>query len=313
MSRARNIKPSFFTNDVLAECEPLARLLFAGMWTIADREGRLEDRPKKIKAEVLPYDSCDADILLNQLNVNGFILRYEANGTKYIQILKFSKHQNAHIKEAASIIPAPDEHHTSTVQNVPYPLSPIPYPEKKEEVSLRSTSKKIENEKPKIKLDELSVDHIADWLAEKRAQGRYIHHDPAFVLEKFKDYCTSKGKKYANFVSAYRNAFDWEKCQPAGRNIGNSQSNGRQVSAGVFDSRDPASRAADEAQRIIAKRAACREAEAELIAEARSIGAGPVDAAAVANLRQPERLRGQSPDDGIPRSDVPIDSLRLPH
>ena len=67
MARSRNIKPGFFLNDELAECDPLARLLFAGLWCIADREGRLEDRPKRIKAEVLPYDDCDVDELLNQL------------------------------------------------------------------------------------------------------------------------------------------------------------------------------------------------------------------------------------------------------
>ena len=50
MARARNIKPGFFANENLAECDPLARLLFAGLWCLADREGRLEDRPKRIAA-----------------------------------------------------------------------------------------------------------------------------------------------------------------------------------------------------------------------------------------------------------------------
>ena len=39
MSRSRNIKPGFFKNEHLAECQPLARLLFIGLWTLADREG----------------------------------------------------------------------------------------------------------------------------------------------------------------------------------------------------------------------------------------------------------------------------------
>lgn len=56
MARSRNIKPAFFFNEQLAEVAPLGRLLFIGLWTIADREGRLEDRPRKIKAEVLAYD-----------------------------------------------------------------------------------------------------------------------------------------------------------------------------------------------------------------------------------------------------------------
>lgn len=118
MARARNIKPGFFTNDVLAECEPLARLLFAGLWTIADREGRLEDRPKKIKAEILPYDDCEIDQLLNQLRNYGFIQRYQVGGKSFIQIDKFAKHQNPHVKEAESTIPAPGEHQIEIVQGI---------------------------------------------------------------------------------------------------------------------------------------------------------------------------------------------------
>ncbi|MCC5468580.1 hypothetical protein [Pelosinus baikalensis] len=116
MARSRNIKPGFFTNDELAEIEPLGRLLFAGLWTIADREGRLEDRPKKIKIEVLPYDNCDIDSLLQELSNRKFILRYEVNGERYIQILTFIEHQNPHRNEKPSTIPAPDLHSTSTVQ-----------------------------------------------------------------------------------------------------------------------------------------------------------------------------------------------------
>ena len=44
MARARLLKPGFFTNEDLCELPAFGRLLFAGLWTIADREGRLEDR-----------------------------------------------------------------------------------------------------------------------------------------------------------------------------------------------------------------------------------------------------------------------------
>lgn len=125
MARARNIKPGFFTNDHLAEIQPLGRLLFAGLWTIADREGRLEDRPKRIKAEVLPYDKCNVDALLGQLECAGFIRRYAAEGHQYIQVLNFGKHQNPHVREPESVIPAPDEHSAGPVlapdENVPSP------------------------------------------------------------------------------------------------------------------------------------------------------------------------------------------------
>lgn len=116
MARARNIKPSFFANDDLADIDPLGRLLFIGLWTVADRDGRLEDRPRRIKAEVLPYDDCDVDSLLDDLRKHGFIQRYEVGGERFIQVVNFTKHQNPHVKESASSIPAPDEHHASTVQ-----------------------------------------------------------------------------------------------------------------------------------------------------------------------------------------------------
>jgi hypothetical protein len=121
--RARNLKPSFFTNDELAECAPLARILFAGLWCAADRAGRLEDRAKRIKAEILPYDACNVDKLLGELAARGFITRYEVDGARYIQIVNFEKHQDPHVKERTSTIPAPCEHRASTLQN---PLTPFP-------------------------------------------------------------------------------------------------------------------------------------------------------------------------------------------
>lgn len=116
MSRSRNIKPGFFKNELLAECSPLARLLFAGLWCVADREGRLEDRPKRLKIECLPYDDCDIDALLNELASRGFIVRYVVEGAGFIAIPEFLKHQRPHMKEAASTIPAPNEHQPRQVQ-----------------------------------------------------------------------------------------------------------------------------------------------------------------------------------------------------
>src|SRR5262244_3073085 len=53
--RARNIKPGIFKNELLGAADPLLTLLFEGLWCMADREGRLEDRPLRIKAEIFPY------------------------------------------------------------------------------------------------------------------------------------------------------------------------------------------------------------------------------------------------------------------
>ncbi|WP_318357655.1 hypothetical protein [Enterobacter sp.] len=116
MARSRNIKPGFFTNDELAECSPYARLLFAGLWTIADKEGRLDDRPKKVKAMVLPFDDVDCNDLLQQLHNHKFINRYQVNNEPYIQINNWKKHQNPHCKEAASEIPEQGKNDEGTGQ-----------------------------------------------------------------------------------------------------------------------------------------------------------------------------------------------------
>ncbi len=109
MARARNIKPGFYKNEDLAECSILARFIFPGLWMLADREGRLEDRPKRIKGELLPFDNADVDVLLAELERFKFIVRYEIDGNRYIQILKFAEHQAPHYSEKGSTIPPPSE------------------------------------------------------------------------------------------------------------------------------------------------------------------------------------------------------------
>lgn len=118
--RARNIKPGFFKNEELASCSYPARILFPGLWCLADREGRLEDRPLRIKAECLPYDDCDTDALLQELADKGFIIRYELDGKRYIAIPAFVDHQNPHCRESPSKIPCPTCSDTCmTTQAVP--------------------------------------------------------------------------------------------------------------------------------------------------------------------------------------------------
>lgn len=105
--RARNIKPGFFQNEALAELPPETRLLFIGLWCVADREGRLEYRPKKIKMQVFPADSFEVIPMLGQLCDAGLIRRYEVGGVEYLEIPNFARHQRPHKNEQVSVIPPP--------------------------------------------------------------------------------------------------------------------------------------------------------------------------------------------------------------
>jgi len=111
MARIRMIKPEFFDDPDMADLSMAARLLFIGLWTEADKEGRIVDDPRRLKARIFPYDDVDVDALAAELHGKDVIRRYLA-GEKhgFIWIRTFKKHQRPHPKEPASVIPpCPDE------------------------------------------------------------------------------------------------------------------------------------------------------------------------------------------------------------
>lgn len=114
MARIRTIKPEFWKNEVLGEMPAEFALLFIGLWNLADRRGFLEDRPKRIKAELFPYRHVDIENGLEIL-CNGFIRRLLVDDIPYIQILNFQKHQHINMKESESTVPTPYWHHASIV------------------------------------------------------------------------------------------------------------------------------------------------------------------------------------------------------
>lgn len=107
MARARNIKPGFFKNPELVELPFATRLLYIGLWTLADRDGYLEDRPKRIRMEIFPADDVDVEQGLSDLAKHGFIYRYTVDGNGYLHISKFLEHQHPHHAEKPSSIPRP--------------------------------------------------------------------------------------------------------------------------------------------------------------------------------------------------------------
>lgn len=74
---------------------------------LADRKGRLEDRPLRLKVQIFPYDYVDMNALLVSLQESGFIARYTVKGDRYIAIPKFLHHQSPHCREPESALPAP--------------------------------------------------------------------------------------------------------------------------------------------------------------------------------------------------------------
>lgn len=143
MPRARNIKPGFFTDAKLGKANPLLMILFASLWCLADREGRLKDDPEDIWVYTFPFrPEVKTDELLDELQRSGYITRYKVGDLQVIQVKNFAKHQSPHVQEKKSVLPpcdansliinkhrttseqAPDKHQLSTVVNRPDSLIP---------------------------------------------------------------------------------------------------------------------------------------------------------------------------------------------
>jgi hypothetical protein len=113
MARIRYLKPDFFKDEDIKELPYEVRLFYQGLWVQADREGRGEDRPERLKIEIMPYDDVDAEKIMQVLacpKKNGkrpFITRYVIDGERYYQIINWQKHQKPHKTERDSDIPPP--------------------------------------------------------------------------------------------------------------------------------------------------------------------------------------------------------------
>ena len=236
MARSRNIKPALYKNEDLAECSVWARYIFPGLWMLADCEGKLEDRPKRIKGELLPFDERTVEPLLVELQQRGFIVRYSDRANKYIKILSFTKHQNPHYREQKSVIPDPESLGLCTQSLI---LKPEALPPIDSTKSPGLECQQVTLIDPKARLipsslipDSLSSDSPIKTKTRQKTQKRPVPEGwkPSestckamatefrlpeggieSYLSAFLDICASKGHEYADFDAAFRNCVrkDW--------------------------------------------------------------------------------------------------------
>jgi hypothetical protein len=112
VARARTLRPGFFTSFTLAQVSRDCRLFFEGLWVEADDEGRLIDSPKRLAGAIFPHDddveAANADHWLNELVRIEAIVRYRADGGRYIVITGFAEHQKPPHAAPSKLPPPPD-------------------------------------------------------------------------------------------------------------------------------------------------------------------------------------------------------------
>lgn len=193
--RIRTIKPEFFTHDRLFDAEretklPL-RLAYIGLWCVADREGRFRWEPRRIGAQIFPYDGIDFSRVLDALMTRGFIVKYCKAGVDnvwYGAIPSWRRHQVINNRERSSQLPEPPEGQLVDDACVT------------REARVEDAAQGEGNREGKGKegvgknVAEVSATSDADWLKELQGQPAYQYLDVQREFSKMSAWCAANKK-----------------------------------------------------------------------------------------------------------------------
>lgn len=97
MARKRMIDPGIWTSEDFSNLSMLARLIWVGLISNADDEGRGKANVAYLKSQLFPYDDelslKKIDAALKEIETSMSIEFYEVEGKKYYQLTKWSKFQ----------------------------------------------------------------------------------------------------------------------------------------------------------------------------------------------------------------------------
>lgn len=192
MARIRSIKPEFWSDEKLSECSLSARLLFIGLWTFADDEGRAEYQPARIRMQVFPCGSVNlvkVRELLGELTERSLIRVYVVDSKEYLDIPNFAKHQRINRPTASKLPAFLTEHSVSSQGGLTLGVE-------KEKEGSRQTHKPSKSRKTPI------PDSFA--LSEGMSQYAQTKIPDANVSEMFAGFCDKAKAKGWAYV-------DWEK------------------------------------------------------------------------------------------------------
>lgn len=141
-ARKRSIWPGACFDEEVHALGDRAWRLFVSLPMMADREGRLEDRPARVKAQIFPFhdDVTTRSVgqMLDALARIGKLTRYTVDGDRYIALHGWDTYQSPHHREAQSCIPKPDLMHEPCTDHAslmdgpsksqPCPTTPTPSP-----------------------------------------------------------------------------------------------------------------------------------------------------------------------------------------
>lgn len=112
MARMRSLKPEYYTDEELAtQTSRDARLLYPGLWGLADEHSRLRGDARYLKGQLFMYDddlTPDAvDKLIDELEALGKVVRYRSGNASYLFLPTLARHQRLDTDKVPSRLPPP--------------------------------------------------------------------------------------------------------------------------------------------------------------------------------------------------------------
>lgn len=150
MARKRMIDPNIWQSEDFSKLSTLGKLVFIGLFSLADDEGRGRCNPVFLKSTLFPYEegirSADIDKTLSEISSNMSVIFYSCDGSNYYSLLSWNTFQKID-RPTASKIPEYDENE-KTMQRLFDNNSTSP---RRAFVPKRKEDNRIENKRIRIK------------------------------------------------------------------------------------------------------------------------------------------------------------------
>lgn len=196
MARKRMIDPNIWQSEDFGKLSTLAKLVFIGLFSLADDEGRGRCNPIYLKSTLFPYEegirSADVDKTLSEISSNMSVVFYSCDGSSYYSLYNWNTWQKID-RPSESKIPEFDEKimqrifddNSTNVRRVFAPNKNI-----KEKEQERKGNRKEKNFIPP------SLEDIKKYVAEKQLKVNAEHFYNYFTEGNWID---SKGNKVKNW------------------------------------------------------------------------------------------------------------------
>ena len=196
MARKRMVDPSIWQSEDFSKLSTLAKLVFIGLFSLADDEGRGRANPTYLKSSLFPYNedmrSADIEKTLSEISSNMSVVFYSCNGSNYYSLLSWYNFQRID-KPTSSQLPAFDENNKDIrrlfVEGSPKPPRGVPLKRKEE--------KGIEDKRNEEKFITPTLDEVKEYIAKKELKKVDAKQFLDFFTES--NWVDTKGNKVKNW------------------------------------------------------------------------------------------------------------------